>query len=131
MIVRKGIRAGELGYVTGRKIQKQDIASEFFYKCETFFVMYYIIHEFRYDCVKSLLKLLLWLISIAVLCWSVLWYWGDMSSPERIISRRLANFPFVLWQVSFDEFPMQCKLKVHEQDLIGSPLRIVAFTLLL
>ncbi len=42
---------------------------------------------------------------IAALSWSSLWYWGNMASPERIVSRRLANFPFVLWQVSWVGFP--------------------------
>lgn len=55
---------------------------------------------FRYDCIKSLLRLLLWLVSIALICWTLLWYWGDMRGPEHLISRRLANLPFVLWQVS-------------------------------
>ena len=66
-----------------------------------------IMYNSRYDCIKSSLKLLLWLLSIAILCWTLLWYWGNMRSPEQLISRRLANLPFVLWQVSCKELCCQ------------------------
>ncbi|XP_028404564.1 uncharacterized protein At4g17910-like [Dendronephthya gigantea] len=80
-----------------------------------------IIFHRKDNCSNSLVNLLLSLICVSLLCWFILWYWGNKTNPERIISRRLANFPFVLWQVGYNVLLMTLLLAVDVVVVVFVP----------